>query len=93
MQKEFLAAYRKKYPITHPSGEIPLGEEKYVAPRGYNDTYDHMKTFFNAVRTRLPVVEDPVFGFRAAGAALLSNLSYDRKKVVRWDPEKMKLLS
>ncbi len=93
MQKEFLAAYRKKYPITHPTGEIPLGEEKYVAPRGYNDTYDHLKNFFDAVRTCRPVVEDPVFGFRAAGAALLSNLSYDRKAVVRWDPEKMKLLS
>ena len=93
MQKEFLAAYRKKYPITHPSGPIPMGEERYVAPHGYNDTYDHMTTFFNAVRTRQPVVEDPVFGFRAAGAALLSNLSYDQKKVVHWDPEKMKLLS
>lgn len=93
MQKEFLAAYRKKYPITHPTGDIPLGEEKYVAPEGYNDTYDHLKNFFDAVRARRPVVEDPVFGFRAAGAALLSNLSYDRKAVVRWDPEKMKLLT
>jgi predicted dehydrogenase len=92
MQKEFLAAYRKKYPITHLTGEIPIGEEKYVAPHGYNDTYDHLKNFFDAVRTRRPVVEDPVFGFRAAGAALLSNLSYDRKKIVRWDPEKMKVL-
>jgi len=54
MQKEFLAAYRKKYPITHPTGEIPLGEEKYVAPPGYDDTYDHLKNFFEAVRTRRP---------------------------------------
>ncbi|HEV2248418.1 MAG TPA: Gfo/Idh/MocA family oxidoreductase [Terriglobia bacterium] len=92
MQKECLAAYHKKYPIMHASGAIPLGEEKYVAPEGYNDTYDHLKNFFDAVRARRPVVEDPVFGFRAAGAALLSNLSYDRKAVVRWDPEKMKLL-
>ncbi|MEJ2007046.1 MAG: Gfo/Idh/MocA family oxidoreductase [Acidobacteriota bacterium] len=92
MQKEFLAAYRKKYPIPHPTGEIPLAEEKYVAPHGYSDSYDHLKNFFNAVRTRQPVVEDAVFGYRAAGAALLSNLSYDRKKVVRWDPTKMKVL-
>lgn len=91
-QKEFLAAYRKKYPIMNPSGDIPLGEEKYVAPERYDDTYDHLKNFFDAVRTRRPVVEDPVFGFRAAGAALLSNLSYDRKAVVRWDPEKMNVL-
>ncbi len=92
MQKEFLEAYRKKYPITHPSGEIPLGEERYVAPDGYSDSYDHLKNFFASVRSRKPVVEDAVFGYRAAGAALLSNLSYDRKKVVRWDPERMKIL-
>jgi hypothetical protein len=38
------------------------------------------------------VVEDAVFGFRAAGAALLSNLSIDRGKIVGWDPEAMKLV-
>lgn len=92
MQSEFLAAYRKKYPVVHPSGEIPLGEEKYIAPHGYNDSYDHLKNFFDAVRTRRPVVEDAVFGYRAAGAALLSNLSYDRESVVHWDPQAMKLL-
>ena len=30
-------------------------------------------------------------GFRAAGAALLSNLSVDRGSVVHWNPETMKL--
>ncbi len=93
MQKEYLESYYKEYPIEHPSGPIPLAEEKYVAPKGYDDTYDHMKNFFHAVRTRQPVVEDAVFGFRAAGAALLSNLSYYRQKVVRWDPNEMKLLA
>ena len=33
-----------------------------------------------------------MFGYRAAGAALLSNLSIERKQVVRWDPDAMKLL-
>lgn len=92
MQKQFLAAYRKKYPLEHPSGEIPLGEEKYVAPHGYSDSYDHLKNFFEAVRSRRPVVEDAVFGFRAAGAALLSNVSYERQRMVHWDPEAMKIL-
>ncbi len=32
-----------------------------------------------------------MFGFRAAGAALLSNLSYEKGSVVHWDPETMKL--
>jgi hypothetical protein len=36
-------------------------------------------------------VEDATFGFRAAGAALLSNLSVERDKIVHWNPETMKL--
>jgi predicted dehydrogenase len=91
MQKKILADYHKQYPPAHPEGPPPVGYEKYVAPPGYNDSYDHFKNFFAAVRSRQPVVEDAVFGFRAAGAALLSNLSYERGSVVQWDPETMKL--
>jgi predicted dehydrogenase len=92
MQKEIETAYRKKYPRTHPEGEPPAGVEKYVAPPGYSDSYDHFKNFFASVRSRQPVVEDAVFGYRAAGAALLSNLSYERGTIVHWDPDAMKLL-
>lgn len=91
-QKLIVQEYRQKYPIPHPTGEPPLGFEKYVAPPGTSDSYDHLKNFFEAVRTRRPVVEDAVFGFRAAGAALLSNLSYERGTVVHWDPEEMKIV-
>jgi hypothetical protein len=66
--------------------------EKFSVPDGYSDSYDHLKNFFAAVRSRQPVVEDAVFGFRAAGAALLSNLSYERGAAVRWDPDGMKLM-
>ena len=90
-QKRILAAYHEKYPPKHDSGQPSVGFEKYVAPAGYRDSYDHFRNFFAAVRTRKPVVEDPVFGFRAAGAALLSNLSVERGAVVRWDPDAMKL--
>jgi len=38
-------------------------------------------------------VEDPVFGFRAAGPALLSNGSYFEQRVCAWDPETMTLKS
>jgi hypothetical protein len=44
------------------------------------------------VRSRKPVVEDAVFGYRAAGAALLSNLSIERGSVVHWDADAMKLV-
>ena len=92
MQKEILAEYNAKYPKTHFEGAPPVGNERYQAPPGYSDSYDHFHNFFNSVRTRQPVVEDAVFGYRAAGAALLSNLSYDKGTIVKWDPEAMKLL-
>ncbi len=92
MQKEMTEAYRKKYPITHSDNPPATGFEKFVAPDGYSDTYDHFKNFFASVRTRKPVVEDAVFGFRAAGAALLSNMSIEKGQVVNWDPEAMKVV-
>ena len=91
MQDKFLEEYRKKYPLTQPSAGYSA-VEKFSVADGYSDSYDHFKNFFAAVRSRQPVVEDAVFGFRAAGAALLSNLSYERGAAVRWDPDGMKLL-
>jgi predicted dehydrogenase len=91
MQKQIQAEHDEKYP-PHSGKESLGGMEKYVAPDGYSDSYDHFKNFFEAVRTRKPVVEDAVFGYRAAGAALLSNLSIERGEVVKWDPDAMRLL-
>jgi len=92
MQEKIIAEYDRKYPRKHPEGQPPVGYEKYVAPPEYSDLYDHFKNLFGSVRTRKPVLEDAVFGYRAAGAALLSNLSVERGDVVKWDPEAMKLV-
>jgi hypothetical protein len=91
-QKAILAEYAKKHPQRHPEGGPSAGFEKYVAPPSYSDSYDHFKNFFASVRTRSAPVEDAVFGFRAAGAALLSNLSMERGAIVGWDPDAMKLI-
>jgi predicted dehydrogenase len=92
MQKDFLAQYRQKYPSTFPASTTQPAYDKYAAPRGYSDSFDHFSHFFDSVRSRKPPVEDAVFGFRAAGAALLSNLSIERGNVVKWDPKTMKML-
>lgn len=91
MQKAYIAKYREKYPIEHPTA-LPLRVERYIAPNGYSDSYDHFHNFFDSVRSRKPVVEDAEFGFRAAGAALLSNLSMAKGNVVHWNPNTMKLV-
>ena len=92
MQKATIDAYHEKYPTSPAEEQTALGQERYTAPQGYSDSYDHFHHFFTAVRARTPVVEDAAFGFRAAGAALLSNLSYERDSVVHWDPKLMKLV-
>jgi len=60
-------------------------------PAGYSDHLDHFTNFFDAIRTSRPVVEDAEFGFRAAAPALACNESYFKKKIIHWDPVKLKL--
>jgi predicted dehydrogenase len=93
VQEQFLKEYREKYPPTRPTADAmrPIGEDRYMPPRGYNDHLDHHRNFFAAVRSRKPVVEDAVFGYRAAGPALLSNVSYFEQKPIQWNPETMSM--
>jgi hypothetical protein len=87
-QERFQKEYRKQYPRKEPSvaDAVPFSEERYYPPRGYNDHTDHFANFFDAVRSRKPVVEDALFGLRAAAPALLSNLSYFQGRILEWDP-------
>ncbi len=88
MEEEFLKQYREQYPDRP---ELRTGaEEVYTAPRDYNDSVEHFRTFFNAMRSRQPVVEDATFGLRAGGPAVLANHSYFEGRAINWDPEKMK---
>jgi predicted dehydrogenase len=93
LQDQYLKTYREKYPARPKVDTTQMtAEEKYVPPKGYSDAIDHHRGFQAAVRSRKPVVEDALYGYRAAGPALLSNISYFERKLVRWDPEAMKTL-
>ncbi len=89
VRKEYEAYYRKKYPEQRPS-VIEPSEFIYRAPTGYNDSDDHFANFFEAIRNNKPVLQDGEFGLRAAAPAILSNISHDEKRVVSWDPVRMK---
>ena len=91
MQQKTIQQYREKYPATAPTGAPYDAIEKFSAPKGYSDSYDHFSNFFASVRSRKQAVEDATFGFRAAGAALLSNLSLEKGAIIQWNPETMKL--
>jgi len=90
-QREFLREYRRKYPArpATPDRMRRTLVEIFLAPDGYSDHAAHMANFFAAVRSRKPVVEDAVFGLRAAGPALLANASHYERKICGWDPRAM----
>ena len=64
----------------------------FTLPPEYNDTDHHLANFINSVRTRTQPVEDAVFGLRAAGPALLCNLSLKEKRAIGWDPVGMRVV-
>lgn len=89
MQEEFRAEQRAKYPET---GEAmtPSSSEIWHAPRDYDVTERHFRNFFASIRDKAPQIEDAVFGLRAAGPAVVSNLSYFEGRPYTWDPLSMK---
>ena len=91
MQETLTQAYNQKY-----SDEDKKAPSKadidFNAPQGYSEHLDHFTNFLDSVRTGKPVVEDSVFGYRAAAPALACNESYFQKKIISWNPETMELV-
>jgi predicted dehydrogenase len=92
-QEKIKAEADRKYDGNR-SANLNIGETVYEAPRDYKGAhYDHFTNFFAGIREGKKIVEDPTFGLRAAGAALLANESYYNGKAVQWDPVAMKLIT
>ena len=58
---------------------------KFRPPDGYSESREHLRNFFNAVRTRKPVLEDAPFGNHTSIACHMANLSYFKKTIAIWD--------
>ncbi len=75
------------------ASSLNIGETTWEAPSDYKGGhYDHFYNFFQSIRNKKTVIQDPTFGLRAAGAALLANASYYQNKPISWNPDTMKLL-
>lgn len=92
--KEQKDLYVKNYDAKYPADKRKATETSsaYAAPQGYDDRLEHFTNFFESMRTGKPVVEDAVFGLRAAGPALVTNESYFSKKLINWDPVNMRIV-
>ncbi len=94
--KELREQYLKQWDADHPrtaalAAAVDDEGESYTTPPGYSDTVDHQANFYNAVRTRKPVVENEVFGNNAAIGCHLSNFAYFSKGIAVWDPNARKI--
>jgi predicted dehydrogenase len=80
-------AYEKKWrqENTPPLGQEPMPETISYKGPDFDDMHPHLWTFFQAVKSRQPVVEDAVFGHHAALACHMANEAYWRRQAVHWD--------
>jgi predicted dehydrogenase len=80
-------AYEEKWKEenTPKVGQDPIAETVIFRGPNYDEVQPHLLRFFEAVRTRTPVVEDGVFGHHAALACHMSNEAYFRQQAVVWD--------
>jgi predicted dehydrogenase len=94
-KEEYLAGWEREHPGPRVGqAKLESSEEVYVAPPGYSDLVDHLANFFQAVRTRKPVVENEVFGNVAALTGChMSNHSYFNKTIAVWDASSNKIKS
>jgi len=73
---------------------VEPGAMVFKAEEGYKGAhFDHHYHWALAIRGKSRVVEDALFGYRAAAPALLCNDSYFQGKTMRWDPVQLQLIS
>lgn len=85
--REMREAYTKKWHEEHDAapGKEPTQEGFSYKGASWDEEKPHLWKFFQAVKSRQPVVEDAVFGHHAALACHLANESYFRRSATAWD--------
>lgn len=81
--------YESQWHAEHdpPPGQEPIIGDAVYHGDDWDDVRPHLWNFFQAVKSRKPVVEDAVFGNHAAIACHMANESYFQKKTVYFDSE------
>ena len=85
--RQLRAEYESKWYSDHAPklGQEPLYDEVNYRGHDWDDMRPHLWNFFEAVKSRKPVVEDAEFGNHAAIACHMANEAYFRQKPVFWD--------
>lgn len=91
LREEYEAHWHAEHPVT--LGHEAISESTVFHGTQWDDVRPHLWNFFEAVRTRKPVMEDAVFGNHAAIACHLANESYFREKPVHLDSERRSIMA
>jgi predicted dehydrogenase len=91
MREEYERQWHAKHDPA-PGHEL-LSDGALYEGHNWDDVKPHLWNFFQAVKTRKPIMEDAVFGNHAALACHMANESYFRKKPVFWDAESQDIKS
>ncbi len=89
MQEEYVREYRKKYPARGPVADLDTDDQKFTMRADAH--LEHHRNFHASILEGARQIEDPIFGLRAAGPALLCNRSIDSRQIERWDPVAMRV--
>jgi hypothetical protein len=87
-EDERAVQYGERKQMLPPSESVYKAEEEY-----WGAHVDHFHNFFAGIREGRAVLADAVFGFRAAAPALICNDCLAEERIVRWDPNNMRLSS
>jgi predicted dehydrogenase len=83
MRAEYIRDWHEKH--DPPIAKEPLTEQTIYSGDDWDDLRPHIWTFFEAVKSRKPNVENAVFGNHAAIACHMANQSYFRNERVFFD--------
>jgi predicted dehydrogenase len=87
MRNEYYSQWYADHNVT--PGQEPVHDDINFSGHDWDDMKPHLWNFFQAVKSRKPVVEDAVFGNNAAIACHMANESFFQQKKVFWDASSM----
>jgi predicted dehydrogenase len=92
LREEYLRKWNEEHPSPTPLDfHVQEEAETFTTPQGYDAVADHQANFFNAIRSRKPVVENEVFGNNAAIVCHMANYAYFNKAIAVWNPTAKKI--
>ena len=89
MQADYVREYQTKYPPRPAIAELDNDDQKFTMRADAH--LEHHRNFQASILQGAKQIEDPIFGLRAAGPALLCNESIYSQQIQHWDPVAMRV--